>query len=244
MTLAAGSKAIEDTDTSLATIISRLARVQQGRERFIEQVALLFTSPNPAFLYIHDPWTPDLTRTLLHSISTDLSRTSLFNLRTQHAFVDCVACFTPKVLYDTVINSLANVMCTWANGCHVWNGGPHGWGDSFDGFLHALRTVHSELVNEDVGSSRPRNGTLEHRRKAIKFVLVFDRAERLRDNLPDLIVPLSRLGELVKALHFFEFAPLIHILFRRKSTSRPCFARVYPGRVYAHLQASWRIHIE
>ena len=56
------------------------------------------------------------------------------------------------------------------------------WNDSFDGFMHSLRAVHAYL------------GEGEKKEGDVRLVLVVGCAERL---IPELMVPLTRLAELV-----------------------------------------------
>lgn len=88
------------------------------------------------------------------------------------AFVDCTSCFSQRLLFDTILNALMRAR--------------HGSGmarnDSMDDFLHNLR----ELFRG--GSST----------KQTKIVVVFDHVEKLKETMPRLVHPLSRLQELVR----------------------------------------------
>ena len=108
------------------------------------------------------------------------------------AFVDAVACFNHRLFYDSVLNQLANWNVSWNSGCQNWSGRVLGqrWNDSFDSFVHGLQ----EFASTTSPSSN--------------IIIAIDRAERLKVSLPDLIVPLSRLAELVRSLSFFLANPL------------------------------------
>ena len=58
------------------------------------------------------------------------------------------------------------------------------WNDIFDGFMHGLRAVHAYL-----GKRKEKEGD-------VRLVIVVERAERL---IPELMVPLTRLTELVSS---------------------------------------------
>lgn len=146
---------------------------------------LLTTSP-PPFIYIHDVVTPQITSSVISSVLAALPDKPPF-LR---AIVNASTCFTARLLYDTVIQKLANWTPTWESGCQLW--GDQRWNDNFDGFIHGLRAVSSEIS---------KNSTAKARGQAVqptpKIAIVVERAEKLKEYLPDLLVPLSRLAESV-----------------------------------------------
>ena len=84
-----------------------------------------------------------------------------------------------------MINSLASWTPQWGDGAVNW--GPDNgvrWNDTFDGFVHGLRAVHAYL-----GKGKENEGD-------VRLVIVVERAERL---IPELMVPLTRLAELVSS---------------------------------------------
>ena len=179
----------------------------------VSQITSLISAYPPPFLYVHDPATPRITSSSLQNALLglqDTSSTVSYNLNLRCAFVDAVTCFTPRIFYDTVINALAGWIPDWNEGCSNWADShrPYGqrFNDSLDAFLHGLRAVQesfisdshrpgnlgsSELVNRD--SQRAKEGG--HRES--RLVIVIERAERLKDSMPELLVPLTRLAELV-----------------------------------------------
>ena len=66
----------------------------------------------------------------------------------------------------------------WGADNGVW------WNDTFDGFVHGLRAVHAYL-----GKGKEKDADL-------RLVVVVERAERL---IPEFMVPLTRLAELVSS---------------------------------------------
>ncbi|KAH9950766.1 origin recognition complex subunit 5 C-terminus-domain-containing protein [Amylocystis lapponica] len=177
-----------------------------GYEHIASDLTLLLTTCSPQFIYIYDAETPRLTCSVLRSVLSALSDTSP---QLSYACINAVACFTPRLFYDTVVNTLAHWEPTWENGCANWPGpsaDAQRWNESLDAFLHGLRAVYAHAQADAVlaapvvtgkGKGKARATVVEHDEPASpRLVLVVERAERLRDNLPDLLVPLTRLAEL------------------------------------------------
>lgn len=117
-----------------------------------EHIDVLLGASHPTFIYVNDPTSLRLTSARIASVLT------------KHIFahVNAVACFTPRILYDSVLNSF---------------GSEGKWNENLDAFLHGLRAVT----------------------KGRKLVLFLEKPERL---LSDLVIPLSRLAELVRQLFY------------------------------------------
>ena len=143
---------------------------------------LLVTSP-PPFVYIHDVATPRITSSVISSVLAALPDTPPF----LHAVVNASTCFTARLLYDTVIRKLVDWTPTWESGCQLW--GDQRWNDNFDSFVHGLRAIS---VERPTARTRGQNA-----QSTPKIVVVIERAESLKEFLPDLLVPLSRLAETV-----------------------------------------------
>ncbi|PCH36912.1 hypothetical protein WOLCODRAFT_134400 [Wolfiporia cocos MD-104 SS10] len=123
--------------------------------------------------------------------------------RLAYACVNAVACFTPRLFYDTVLNALAGWKPVWEDGCANWPGSStdgQRWNENFDTFLHGLRAVCAHLQDDEDSSSAMANvkgkGKAKPEQMTVRLALVIERAERLKENLPDLLVPLTRLAEL------------------------------------------------
>jgi len=184
-----------------------------GTNALTSQLITLITTCPPAFTYLHDPQTSRATASLVNTLILSLSaidaRCFVLDDDTPPiiaaAHVDAVACFSPRLFYDTTFNRLAKWRPRWEDGCENWPGGTVGgmrYNDSVDGFLHGLRALETQLRgDENEVQSSPRKGRGKTRAKnvakAVKMVLVVDRAERLKESLPELLVPLTRLAELV-----------------------------------------------
>lgn len=143
-----------------------------GYERLVCEFSGLLYSCPPPFIYVNDPATLPITSSVVRSVMSDGSSPI------RYAHVDAVACFTARLLYDSVLNALARWHPKWFEGCLNWGEGQR-WNENLDGFMHGLRAVASEN-NE-------------------RLVVVIDHAERIRETLPSLVVPLTRLAELVRA---------------------------------------------
>lgn len=183
-----------------------------GNDALISQLTSLITACPATFTYIHDPYTSRVTASLVNALISSLSAIDSMSLVAgddivpiiASAQVNAVACFTSRLFYDTAFNRLAKWRPRWEEGCENWPGGAVGgvrYNDSLDGFLHGLRALQTQLSGDEteVSSLRKGKGRAQQQNgvKTVKMVLVVDRAERLKESLPDLLVPLTRLAELV-----------------------------------------------
>lgn len=190
-----------------------------GNNALTSQLITLITTCPPTFTYLHDPQTSRATASLVNTLISSLSAIDASCFASDDdtapivaaAQVNAVACFSPRLFYDTTFNRLAKWRPRWEDGCENWPGGTGGgvrYNDSLDGFLHGLRALETQLRgDENEVQSSPRKGRGKSRAnnvaaKAVKMVLVVDRAERLKETLPELMVPLTRLAELVSRHQF------------------------------------------
>ena len=160
--------------------------VPPGYESFATLFTDLLTTSPPPFIYIHDVVTPHITSNVVSSVLATLPGKPPF----LHAILNASTCFTARLLYDTVIQKLANSTPTWESGCQLW--GEQRWNDNFDGFIHGLRSISSETSKTSTAKTRGQAG-----QSTPKIAIVIERAEKLKEYLPDLLVPLSRLAESV-----------------------------------------------
>jgi origin recognition complex subunit 5 len=195
-----------------------------GYEAFMIHLGTLLSTTPPSFIYVQDPYsTIRLTASALKEVLLTLYDPQLsYNQRNNAdgvirlitvAQVDAAACFTPRLLYDRVLNELANWTPEWENGCVNWtDGGKLRYNDSLDGFVHGLQALEEMLVNKDmeheVREAKPRGKSrnkgkgkekvLDSKRE-VRMVLVVERAERFAgDALADLLIPFTRLAEIVR----------------------------------------------
>lgn len=199
-------------------LIARLSKDNQGYENLIFQVASLVTTYPPPFIYINDPTNPRIASSVLRSLLSECSELPLTaSPQLRFAHVNAVACFTARIFYDTVLNAMARWIPKWENGCENWTieGSGQRWNDSIDGFLHGLRAIASQfspgaaaLNSDDKGKGKGKGKENAHGGDP-RMVLVIERAERLKEVLPELLVPLTRLAELVS----IEPSPLSSYIF-------------------------------
>jgi origin recognition complex subunit 5 len=163
-------------------------------------IDLLSTYP-PPFIYVHDPSAPRIATSSIISALANLTESSGDTFA--YAHVNAISCFTSRLLYDTVLNALANWSADWEDGCANWVGGLEGTGqrfnENFDGFTHGLRAIRSELVARKGKGKEKATANDSHE---LRLVLVIECAERLKETMPELIAPLTRLAELVSYITF------------------------------------------
>ena len=161
----------------------------EGYEYLNHQLSSLITYYPPPFIFVHDPSNLRQCGEAIQSVIRDIRDASVVSISC--AILDGISCFTPRLLYDTALNELADWTPQWENGCSNW-AGPSDLGQRFnenlDGFIHGLKTLESTFSQ----GKRDANSKLEHR-----IILVVQHADRLKESMPDLIVPLTRLAELV-----------------------------------------------
>jgi origin recognition complex subunit 5 len=104
--------------------------------------------------------------------------------RMRYARLDGVACFSSRVLYDSVINKIAKHVPTWDDGGDNW--GTERYNESLDAFLHGLRAVSEQVAKDQAILSN-----------SVRSILLLENAEHMKDSIPELLVPLARLAELV-----------------------------------------------
>lgn len=170
-------------------LIQKLSDAHPGYASFIAHFTTL-ASNLPPFVYITDTVNTRVTASVIDA---------LFHASTLYAHVHAVACFTPRLFYDTVLNALAGWTPSWTNGCQVWPGDDaQRYNDSIDSFLHGLRRLRHERTG-DKGKGKGKAVASDSEQEP-SMVILIERAERLSETLPELMVPLSRLAELVRPL--------------------------------------------
>ncbi|KAF9479130.1 putative origin recognition complex, subunit 5-like protein [Pholiota conissans] len=167
-----------------------------GYEDFHYELGTLFSTYPPPFIYVRDPETSRTTSIVIDSILRNLSGASSVPTTTKihYARVDCVSSFTARLIYESIINTLVGWEPTWQDGCGNWSS-PQDirWNDSLDSFIHGLRAAHAHLSQQKASTSTDKTNDGK-----VRFVIVVERAERLSDSLPELLVPFTRLAELAR----------------------------------------------
>ncbi|KAJ7800746.1 origin recognition complex subunit 5 C-terminus-domain-containing protein [Mycena olivaceomarginata] len=172
-----------------------MASQHAGYEQLVHEISSLFSGRAPSFLYVTDAVSPRTAALVVNSVLSSIARSSDASSRVYHAQVNAVACFNSRLLYDTVLNQLAQWEVKWAKGCTNWNGGDDGqrWNENLDGFCTG--DINTTGSNKGKGKQ---TDDFDFATDAGQIVIVVERPERLAEQMPDLIVPLTRLAELVR----------------------------------------------
>jgi origin recognition complex subunit 5 len=179
--------------------IRTLSEANPGYEKFISNLFSAISCCNLPFIYVHDPVATRLTARVVPCVLQSVAQSQ----RLRYAQISAVACFTPRLLYDSILNSLADWHVSWDDDCENWTAQDHNqrWNESMDTFIHGLQAI-SKLPNE---MGRKEKGKMQVTNpKDARMVIVFDRAEKLKETLPDHIVPLTRMAELVRVQYKFS----------------------------------------
>ena len=171
-------------------------------EEAASHLSALLQSYPPPFIFVHDPENPRLAASAVRFTLQNLASGSSELVQLKYACINAVACFSPRILFDTALNALAGWVPDWQSGAQNWLG-PTGEGrrfnENFDAFMHGLQAIYADTAamgrGSDVGKGKGRAS--DRACPTPRLVLMVERAERLRDNLPELLVPLTRLAEQV-----------------------------------------------
>lgn len=202
-------------------------KLHPGNEPLVLELATLLTTYPPPFVHIHDHHTPRLTGALLRHLLKGLSDIDASAFSTSEnvprlavAHLDAIACFTPRLFFDNALNQLARWRPTWEEGCENWGSeNALRYNDSLDGFIHGLQALKDEILVEGdetpAKKGRGKKGKgkeVESQKPEVRLVLVVEHAERIKDNVPDLLVPLTRLAEIVSCFCPTVFQSLISVV--------------------------------
>ncbi|RDX41623.1 hypothetical protein OH76DRAFT_188022 [Lentinus brumalis] len=172
-------------------------------------LSALLSSYPPPFIFIHDPESSRLAASVVRSALQDLASQPLVTdtglTQLKFACVNAVACFSARIIYDTALNALAGWTPDWRDGATNWHGTgaeARRFNENFDAFVHGIQAVVTEATAANAIVKA--NGAVKDKVKQkegeaapnCRLVLLVERAERLKDNLPELLVPLTRLAEL------------------------------------------------
>jgi origin recognition complex subunit 5 len=178
-----------------------------GYEQVVDEISALVSLYPPPFIYINDPISPRVTASVVDCILASLlNATPGPSAKIRRAKVNAISCFSARLLYDSVLNALSVWSASWDEGCTNWNtGNEERWNENFDGFIHGLCALHAQLSNGGVERGDKGKGKAKERSEGdteVRLVIVIECAERLKQTLPDLIVPLTRLAEEVRGPFF------------------------------------------
>ncbi|VDC07126.1 unnamed protein product [Peniophora sp. CBMAI 1063] len=197
--------------TRVDSVASDTIKRHPGNEGLISELATLLTTFPPPFIHIHDPNTPRLTGALLRHLLGGLSDIDASTFpasdgapRLTVAHLDAIACFAPRLFFDNALNQLARWRPTWEEGCENWGSDqPLRFNDSVDGFIHGLQALRDDMLADgDVMAAKKMKGKkgkgkeVDVQRPDVRLILVIEHAERIKDGLSDLLIPLTRLAEI------------------------------------------------
>ena len=217
--------------TNPVIAICTSATQMAGYEQFSSDLSTLLSTYPPPFIYIQDSESFKSTCQVVNSTISAIeqvpppsSPSSLFSSSSSstpsfiiHSTrIDAVSTFTNRLLFESVINSLAGWEVTWEDGCSNWHpnideGEPEldpRWNENVDTFIHALRAVHAYLCRQHGiprGKGKEKAIQNDNTSENIRLVIVIERAERLKETNADLVVPLTRLAEMVYS--FLDYIP-------------------------------------
>ncbi|KAI5117604.1 hypothetical protein M0805_006717 [Coniferiporia weirii] len=161
-----------------------------GHDDLVCQLRTILPAASPSFIIIKDSCATGRTGAVLRDVLTSLAEDVSESTKLAFAVVNCVACFTQRLLFDTILDALAVSCVSRSDRREAIEALASPRNDNLDGFLHCLRAIFSAAEGTSVNSTSANNDSLS------KLVLVFERAERLRESLPKLTIPLTRLQEL------------------------------------------------
>lgn len=207
-----------------------------GYEDVVFDLSSLLTNYPPPFIYIHDPQSIQVTSDIVAGLLGDLSLSSESDARSSSGAgtsttkicvgrADARACFSQRLLFKRLMHTLIDQEeQDWNDGLpksDTLTNGELRWNENLDSFLQGLRVARNRLLAEHVQHSNG-GGKGKGKEKAtqytdVRLVLLVEHAERLKESMPEMLVPLSRFRELVR---FF-----------------PCLE---PGLV---CNGSWRCHL-
>ncbi|RDB16484.1 Origin recognition complex subunit 5 [Hypsizygus marmoreus] len=171
-----------------------------GYEQLHAEVSTLVASYPPPFLYINDTTSPRVSGAVIGSILEEIQNKQPGPSKRVHfARINAIACFSARLLYDSILNSLTRWEPSWNDGCANWHleDDEQRWNENFDGFIHGLRAVSTYLRRKSTGKGKGKE-KMSVDDEDVRLVIVVERAERLRETLPELMVPLTRLAELTQ----------------------------------------------
>ncbi|KAH7925660.1 hypothetical protein BV22DRAFT_1194968 [Leucogyrophana mollusca] len=199
-------------------VIQAIIRKHPGYQKFITHISALTESYLPSFIHITDTNNLRLTSSVLDALFGNASSMPDYP-PIHYAHINAVACFNTRLFFDTVLNSLSNWKVSWENGCRNWPGDDtQRFNDTVDSFFHGLRILRAQTPQgpSTAAKGKEKEKDIEPAQEEPVMILVVEKAERLAENLPELIVPLSRLAELASNLRsslFFMSQVRISVAF-------------------------------
>ena len=161
-----------------------------GYEALVLELSTLLTGNPPPFIFINDRDSASVTANVVRSLVAHLSTNSLDDGLPEicYGLADAKSVLSPRLLYESFIHTLVDFIPSWEDGCSNWRAEEDlKWNENMDSFLQGLRLAHSHLRSE---RNLQTGGDL-------RLILMLEGSDRLKETMPDLLVPLTRLRELV-----------------------------------------------
>jgi hypothetical protein len=169
----------------LQQLVGDLSALCPGRKSFISDLVSLLATTPPPFLHVYDPTTLSYTSKLLMAAFSALKEAS-YGTPILFAQMSAFECMTPRLLFDRVLNELADWEPDWEDGASNWAATlGERYNDGLDDFVHGLRELVPRMTEKHGWKEQP------------NVLLAFDDAERLKETLPILLTQLARLSDLV-----------------------------------------------
>jgi len=187
-----------------------------GYESIVLELSALISNYPPSFIYVHDPQAYRSTRDILRNVLEDLSTTDerhgeLPTFKICLGCADVAKCFTPRLFFESIIHELVGYSPDWEEGCSNWEGGSSTelrWNENTDAFIQGLRAANAHLektFGPNAASGKGKGKGERRQYEGVRLVLMVEKAERLKETMPELLVPLARLQELVRIMLFSNY---------------------------------------
>lgn len=209
--------------------VSEIMSFYPGRTNILSHLSILMAVAPPPFMHIFDPHTPRMTCQLIASVLDVLNASENPEIKPlRYACVDAREVVATRQFYDRAINAFAGHRPTRANGYENWGGGT--WSDCFDSFVAGLREIGktfsggSEKKKSEAGDAMDITETSDPMLQTdnpCNLILVVENANYLTGTLKELLVPLTRLSEMVNT-----FKTMSNELLKVNNTQTPNAALV------------------
>ncbi|EFI28402.1 hypothetical protein CC1G_13936 [Coprinopsis cinerea okayama7 len=162
-----------------------------GYDHLTLELSTLISGYPPPFIYIHDPASCEVTTRVVRSLLNHLEATPSSELdipAIAYGRADAICCLSQRCFYESLIHTLVDWQPDWEDGCANWGSeGDLRWNENMDTFLQGIRASHNHI--------RGKLG-LDSAKKGLRLVFVVEGVERLKETMPEVLVPLTRLQEL------------------------------------------------
>jgi hypothetical protein len=195
--------------------MSEIMEYYPGRSNILSHLSILMAVAPPPFMHIFDPHTPRTTCQLIASLLDILSSTHDPELKPlRYACVDAREVVSARQFYDRAINAFAGHRPTRTNDYENWSGGT--WNDSFDSFIAGLREIgkifagaaeKKKLEGDAMDITETGDPGDPLQAPSCNLILVVENANYISGSLREMLVPLTRLSEMVSdyGIYLYQF---------------------------------------